>query len=1260
MSAARFGLVAGFARWGFLLWLCALLPLAGLAQTPRDPRLDDALALADAGQGRAAVALAEAVLAAATTEAERWPALETLASIAHLEGRDADARDLLPGVIDSGAVLHGEDSPRLLPALRMLAASEGNLGNEAAATPILLRALRIARTAALESPADGVDDLLHMLSDLSRHNLDLGENQSAALLAAELVIQSQNQDGTERPEAQEGRMLRALAQIRMGRPVDAASHALAVWRLGGSMTPDAADLASVLDEEFADAAGDEEVEARLSAWIEAATIAETDRDARLSASNEALGPMMAAFGRGDPVAADRAARSAFDLVESDDPLAVNAYFALMIGTFDAGRTDLAATWAFRLADMPSAYLAGLVEDPALLFREIAASLLSDGRARDAARLTESALELASLRGRSQDVEVQRLLSLLGAAQRDMGDSAAAEDTLTRAIALGPVPGPEPDRARATLQALSDLALLLTDTGRPDEAMAVFDRGIAALETGPAGRESAGWLYLLPDYLPLLVKSGQTARAIALADRGVAAALAESASGKGPAIRAYILLARTRLALDDPRAALDAAENAVALAQSDPAADPRDLAEARVIEAAARVDAGLGAAPDAILAALPGAATDAGLLVQIAVERANAGDPAGARRLLSLAAATLPPDSPAQPYLTATDGAMALKSGDAEAALHLFRAATQTLTQPERRGEPRARDHLPLHVDTALRLAETAPEVQSLSYATEAFQVAQRVNDLSAGAALGRAAARLRAPSPEAAPRARDLEAAERGLAAAREALLARLAEGSDATAERAGLEAARQTLARARDALAEVFPQYGAFADPRPLDLASTTRLLGPDEVLVLFATSDMEGIGGAEPSVVLALTAEGYVWAPLPARAELVVLAQSLRCAAAQTDPGCGRDAGGTRGAVALDTETVSPRASFDYETARSAYSTLLEPVSAAFAGKTSLIVVPDRALAAMPFHLLLTDDADPGLSPRDAPWLIRRMSVSVAPSVASLAALRVGASRRSTAPLPFLGIGDPLIGAQRAAALPTDCARFAEPAVLTAALDSPRDALLRGEPAARADAVAALPALPETRCELAAIAARFGQDSQVLLQAEATETALKAMSASGELERYRVLSFATHGLVAGELGDGQGGLVLTPPAAATAEDDGLLTTEDIAGLRLDADFILLSACNTAAGTRAVDDSLSGLASAFFLAGARSVLVSHWPVYSDAAVRLTTGMIGAVSADPAIGRAEALRRSMLAILDDPESDASMLHPAYWGPFIIAGDGGAG
>jgi len=134
---------------------------------------------------------------------------------------------------------------------------------------------------------------------------------------------------------------------------------------------------------------------------------------------------------------------------------------------------------------------------------------------------------------------------------------------------------------------------------------------------------------------------------------------------------------------------------------------------------------------------------------------------------------------------------------------------------------------------------------------------------------------------------------------------------------------------------------------------------------------------------------------------------------------------------------------------------------------------------------------------------------------------------------------------------------------------------------------------------------------------------------------------------------------LVLTPPAEATAKNDGLLTASKIATLKFNADWVVLSACNTAAGDGTPNaDGLSGLAKAFFYAGARSLLVSHWRVRSEAAVQLTTGAFTELAKDPTIGRAEALRRSMMAILDRANPPESA-HPLYWAPFVLAGEGEA-
>ena len=97
--------------------------------------------------------------------------------------------------------------------------------------------------------------------------------------------------------------------------------------------------------------------------------------------------------------------------------------------------------------------------------------------------------------------------------------------------------------------------------------------------------------------------------------------------------------------------------------------------------------------------------------------------------------------------------------------------------------------------------------------------------------------------------------------------------------------------------------------------------------------------------------------------------------------------------------------------------------------------------------------------------------------------------------------------------------------------------------------------------------------------------------------------------------------------------------------------------ACNTAAGERLGAEALSGLARAFFYAGARALLVSHWPVYSDAAVRLTTKAFAEIEVDTTLTRAEAMRRSMVALIYDPTEEDNV-HPSVWAPFVLVGEGG--
>jgi CHAT domain-containing protein len=200
-------------------------------------------------------------------------------------------------------------------------------------------------------------------------------------------------------------------------------------------------------------------------------------------------------------------------------------------------------------------------------------------------------------------------------------------------------------------------------------------------------------------------------------------------------------------------------------------------------------------------------------------------------------------------------------------------------------------------------------------------------------------------------------------------------------------------------------------------------------------------------------------------------------------------------------------------------------------------------------------------------------------------------------------------------------------------------------------------LPQLPGTRKEVREIAAQLKADpDDIKLGLDATETAVK----QAKLDQYRVVYFATHGLVSGDLEPftktkAQPALVLTIPDHPSDFDDGLLTASEIAQLKLNADWVVLSAANTAAGEKPGAEALSGLASAFFYAGARSLIVSHWGISDEAATKLMAGTFRAFSRDPKLSHAEALRQSMLAMIDEAKSDAEA-DPRLWAPFVVVGE----
>jgi CHAT domain-containing protein len=282
----------------------------------------------------------------------------------------------------------------------------------------------------------------------------------------------------------------------------------------------------------------------------------------------------------------------------------------------------------------------------------------------------------------------------------------------------------------------------------------------------------------------------------------------------------------------------------------------------------------------------------------------------------------------------------------------------------------------------------------------------------------------------------------------------------------------------------------------------------------------------------------------------------------------------------------------------------------------------------------------------------LLKRQAVSVLPSVSSLKSLRAFA-RRDQAVKPMTGFGDPLFNPAQQGNMDKRAAnKSASRSVTNIAYTD----FWQGLGVDRARLAQALPQLPDTADELNAVAKDLGvAAADIHLGSDASETTVKR----APLADYGIIYFATHGLVAGDVkGVGEPSLALSIPSQPSELDDGLLTASEVAQLKLNADWVVLSACNTIAGDKPGAEALSGLARSFFYAGARALLVSHWAVDSAAATRLTISAFDRLKSNPKMGRAEALRQAMLGYLNDASSPGNA-YPALWAPFALIGEGAA-
>jgi len=410
------------------------------------------------------------------------------------------------------------------------------------------------------------------------------------------------------------------------------------------------------------------------------------------------------------------------------------------------------------------------------------------------------------------------------------------------------------------------------------------------------------------------------------------------------------------------------------------------------------------------------------------------------------------------------------------------------------------------------------------------------------------------------------------------------------SAEAARIEAAIQANDHAIEAAAHeldtVFPAYKALGRPVPLTLDAFRTLLAPDQILLAPLPTD-------SGTLAIMVTRDGLVWDRTAAtRPDVTAWVERVRSS--------------------IDRARVKVGTPFDQAAARALYDALIPSALAAnFKAHPSLLYYSSGALAALPPALLIAPDRSAGTA-----WLIRYHDVTVLPTLAV-----ARAEPTVTRPIHFLGIGAPALAASATSA--------AGP--------------IFGGSALTRTALAGLAPLPYAERELRRIGALIGSSSAILTGASASQSAVERAAD----QRYDVIAIATHALGGGSLaGLNEPALVLSPAGS----DDGLLTASEVAGLRLDADWVILSGCDTASGIGDGSPAYSGLASAFMQAGAHALLVSHWPVRDDAAEALTVATVR--NARRGLSRPRALQQAILSAMTNPRlSDAA--HPANWAPFVL-------
>lgn len=901
--------------------------------------------------------------------------------------------------------------------------------------------------------------------------------------------------------------------------------------------------------------------------------------------------------------------------------AAQRHFAEALRASRARQGDASLATARAYLDLSGAHLRMEQVDEARREALAARDILAPQRPSDAVALSAADVMLAQI-----DIHESRLDSAktrLDAAQRTL-DAAHASDALARASVLYNIgwiellrrQSVEAERVYQEVlaiyqrmlspqhpsigRALHCLAIVYQDLGQFDESERFYQRAIAIF-TASFGPDDASVAATRLEYSSLLSERGRSGDAIREARAAIA--IYDVLPGPWDIKRGY---ANSGLALAQHRAGdLDAAARTYAVSRA-------LITKARGAESS---DLPPGLTDLARIHRAQGRFDDAGRELDQAI-RIRRKDGAATPSALAESLAEL--------------ANLRLAQGRAADALAISREAV-TIAQARLDLAQRSLSSSALGEQRQARaLFEQFLELGAANHAStddallrEMFEVAQLPHLSGTSGAISQMAVRFSAGEGPLAALVRERQDTVERWRALDRTIIEGLTQTQAASTDAGKLQANRETLAelaksidRLDGTLRRDFPQFAELTNPRPVAASTVQHLLASHEAMLLQVTS-------AQATYLFFVTAHSLKFARTALDSkQLEQTVNSIR-----------------QGLDFRNARSLSELPPFDVAAAYLLYQRLLQPFAADLTDARHIVAIVDRAMQSLPLSVLLATPVD--APPRRAAdygkldFLSRHYAFSVEPSVSSFAVLR-SVARRSNAPRPFVGFGDPqLLGSG------------------TATRGQLNDRLVMGvDPALLRTA---LVPLPETRSELTAVArALQASDSDLYFGARATKPMVMQMN----LASYRILAFATHGLLAGEFrGIAEPALVLTPPSTISPSDNGLLTASEIATLKLDADWVLLSACNTAAPEgRAGAEGLSGLAKAFFYAGSRALLVSHWSVASESTAALMSTATRTLAEEPDIGRAEALRRAMLALLDGKDQPA-FAHPIFWGPFVNVGEG---